>query len=85
MPMIKGTPKFDFVRKKKLRGSYADGSWKEPWKDFNPNCAKCKFRNDERTWASVGTCNYAFINFSAKLLSYLKFIFISPIPPSISR
>lgn len=57
--MRKGTPKMEF--KKKPRGKLINGEWKEPWKSYNPNCAKCMYKNPEHTWASMGTCNYAGI------------------------
>lgn len=65
----RGITKYD-VKKTKFRGSYSNGDWKEPWKSFNPNCAKCKYRNDERTWASVGTCNYAFVTGEVRIKKY---------------
>ena len=57
MGTTKGLSKYDwsttFHEKKKQEDE------KKPWKDFNPNCRKCKFRNDFRMWSKEGTCNYA--------------------------
>lgn len=66
--MRKGTPKMEF--KKQPRGKLINGEWKEPWKTYNPNCAKCRYRNPEHVWASQGTCNYAGITGKPRIAIY---------------
>lgn len=63
--MRKGTPKMEF-NKNRMRGKLINGEWKEPWKSYNPNCAKCRYRNPEHVWASQGTCNYLGITGKTK-------------------
>ena len=36
----------------------------------NPNCKKCMYRNDVRTWPSWGACNYFFITGELRSVKY---------------
>ena len=36
----------------------------------NPNCKKCMYRNDVRTWPSWGACNYFFIPGDLRSVKY---------------
>ena len=36
----------------------------------NPNCKKCMYRNDVRTWKSFGACNYFFITGELRSVKY---------------
>ena len=36
----------------------------------NPNCKKCMYRNDVRTWPSCGACNYFFITGELRSVKY---------------
>lgn len=67
--MRKGTPKMEF-NKNRMRGKLINGEWKEPWKSYNPNCAKCRYRNPEHVWASQGTCNYLGITGKPRIVLY---------------
>ena len=37
---------------------------------YNPNCEKCKYRNDRLTWPSWGACNYFFITGELRSVKY---------------
>ena len=42
----------------------------DPWYVHNPNCEKCRYRNDRRTWKSFGACNYFFITGELRSVKY---------------
>ena len=41
-----------------------------PWYAHNPNCEKCKYRNDRMTWPSWGACNYFFVTGELRSVKY---------------
>ena len=41
-----------------------------PWYVHNPNCEKCKYRNDKQTWKSFGACNYFFVTGELRSVKY---------------
>ena len=41
-----------------------------PWYVHNPNCEKCKYRNDRQTWKSFGACNYFFVTGELRSVKY---------------
>lgn len=41
-----------------------------PWHIHNPNCEKCKYRNDRQTWKSFGACNYFLITGELRSVKY---------------
>lgn len=41
-----------------------------PWYVHNPNCEKCKYRNDRMTWPSQGACNYFFVTGELRSVKY---------------
>ena len=41
-----------------------------PWYVHNPNCKKCMYSNDVRTWPSFGACNYFLITGELRSVKY---------------